>query len=258
MVYLALIPVRLLIWNTMSAFYRLARGITAEGFSLCVVLENPLSCLCETYLPPLTQFFRWNVWVTSLRLKYIGLWHILYWCFFFRYIPWWYQNNFYTANHSTCHGAGVIDVVHWIAVTFCVGEVRVSSLRHNCANFPWYFLPQSTQALQDAKIMCNSLIRQQTGNMWVRLYLFVYGMYDDTVGDANTCVHVWIHLHRAVNHWSLALRKFCPLPILKSRYVLPCSWMSPGDALKSALVSCCASRCDEYAVDWEINYINPM
>ena len=50
MVSMAHIPVRLLVWNTMSALYRLYRGITAEQVSLCVVLEILyLACLIPIF-----------------------------------------------------------------------------------------------------------------------------------------------------------------------------------------------------------------
>ena len=39
MVFVAHMPVSLLVWNTLSALFRLDRGITAEQVSLCVVLE---------------------------------------------------------------------------------------------------------------------------------------------------------------------------------------------------------------------------
>ena len=162
-------PVRLLVGNTLSALYRLARGITSEWVSSCVVLEKFLSDLFETYLPPLTQFFRWHGWMTYPQLKYIGLWHILYCQFCFRYIPWWYQSNFDTDNHSTCHVVDVIYLVHWIDGTVCVSEVRSSSLCYNCANIPWYLLLQKRQALWDANIMWIPLLRWRTGNMWACL-----------------------------------------------------------------------------------------
>ena len=88
---------------------------------------------------------------------------------FFRYIPWWYWRYFDTANHPTCHGANVIYLVYWIAVTFFVGEVRVSSLRHDCANVPCYLLLHSNQELMEANILLIPLMRQQTGNMWASL-----------------------------------------------------------------------------------------
>ena len=37
MVYVAHMPVRLLLWNTLSTLYRLARSIISERVSLCVV-----------------------------------------------------------------------------------------------------------------------------------------------------------------------------------------------------------------------------
>ena len=94
---------------------------------------------------------------------------------FFRSIPWWYQSDFETVNNSTCHGADVIDLVHWIAVTVCVGEFRVSFLCNNCTNVPWYLLLHSIQALGEANILWIPLMRRQTGNMWARLQLFVCG-----------------------------------------------------------------------------------
>ena len=110
-----------------------------------------------------------------LRLKCLSLWHILYYHFCFRYITWWYQSDFDTANHSTCHGANVIYSVHWIAVTVCVSEVRGSSLPNNCTSFPWYLLLYSTRALGEANILWISLMRRKTGNIWARLQLFVCG-----------------------------------------------------------------------------------
>ena len=68
-------PVSLLVWNTVSAFYCLARGITAEGGSICVVLAIVyLSCsrsICHRSLSSSGDTvewrpFDWNVFACGI------------------------------------------------------------------------------------------------------------------------------------------------------------------------------------------------
>ena len=56
MVSVVHMPVSLLVWNTLSNLYWLARVITADQVSICVVLENvSLACLNPIYHHPLSS-----------------------------------------------------------------------------------------------------------------------------------------------------------------------------------------------------------
>ena len=96
---------------------------------------------------------------------------------------------------------------------------------------------------------CQSLYDFVCVSVWRDVTFLARKIHDDVFRAAENCVRVWIHLHRAVYHWSSALGWYLPLPILKSRYIVPLSWINSHDALQYTIVSCCASQCDKYAVD---------
>ena len=124
------------------------------------------SCLFDPYLPPLTQFFCLHDLMMSFRLECICLWYMLYRHFYFWYIPWFYCSDFETDNHSCCHGADVIYLVHWIAVTIYVSDIRAYSFSNNCANVTWNIPLHSMRALGKANILWIPLMLRLTGKLW--------------------------------------------------------------------------------------------
>ena len=153
--------VSLLVWNTLSDLYLLNRGVIYEQVSLCIVLVIvSIACLRPIFHRSLSS------WGDTVEWRPFDWNFLLLFCrFWFRYINWWYQSKFDTANHLTCNGTNAIDLVHWIAVS----EVKGSSLRHIYANVPLYLLLHSTRALGEADILWIPLVRWRIGSMWKRL-----------------------------------------------------------------------------------------
>ena len=85
--------------------------------------------------------------------------------------------------------------------------------------------------------------------VWCDVTFLACKIHDDTVGAAKKCARMWINIHCAVDHWSLVLDRYLPLPRLKARNIAPLLRLNPCNASKSAIVSCGASCCDKYAVD---------